>query len=55
MVDTGWEMGPLDYMELEEAGESWGLGQISDPFPDCSGGSRQARAVGEGKGCAATQ
>lgn len=35
---TGWEIGPLDYMELEETGESLGLGEISDPFPDCSGG-----------------
>lgn len=30
-------MGPLDYVELEEAGESRGTGEISDPFPDCSG------------------
>lgn len=46
MEDSGWEMGPLDYMELEEAGESWGLGEISGPFPDCSGGIKTCSGCG---------
>lgn len=38
MEDAGWEVVPLDYMKLEKADESWRPGEISDSFPNCSGG-----------------
>jgi len=53
--DTGWEMGPLDYTELEEAGESWGPGgKFLTPFLIAQVGSRQAVDGGEEKDCTAT-